>query len=502
SMNDLRRRLASSDEFDLSSIPTGINPFNYIIDILTPQYFIPLTKSTKTFLIIFFIFHSIIVTFCSVLLILPYLRGVKKSQWLVRRLYIKDHSGQNVYKAPLFWVNAGTLMTASQLMGSLGAQAFILIQILSAQSARYAVHLQLEPPLGIMFLGEMLTYWSLMHCFLVAIYPAKSPRRWTPSPTLINTIFLGFPIFVVVITIALFAWLCSVHTRFATGASKMLDDLKQGSSMWDQIRIPSTSSQDKLTLMTQLFELVKQTKTLRKEVNFRLNRVVYCFHALQSVLMVLLCITCLVSILHFFFSNEDETGQIWTHWIAPMSQFFVSMFWILVHKYQGRNRDSISVSTERSFFRRWSIRPRSSPESNVEQNLNTTRRLIDIVKTDRQFLHLLLRSFGMIVAMMTMGVLFLLGITRTNEVIKVPYWRGVAAWLATASGVWSAFPITWQCWRLYKDNLSRTSSDSTNIKGTSLPTEKVQQSDFPPPPRCSDSSTIDIKLFRPENALS
>ncbi|KAH9440409.1 hypothetical protein Pst134EB_031024 [Puccinia striiformis f. sp. tritici] len=399
-MNDLRRRLASSDEFDLSSIPTGINPFNYIIDILTPQYFIPLTKSTKTFLIIFFIFHSIIVTFCSVLLILPYLRGVKKSQWLVRRLYIKDHSGQNVYKAPLFWVNAGTLMTASQLMGSLGAQAFILIQILSAQSARYAVHLQLEPPLGIMFLGEMLTYWSLMHCFLVAIYyddqtdryPAKSPRRWTPSPTLINTIFLGFPIFVVVITIALFAWLCSVHTRFATGASKMLDDLKQGSSMWDQIRIPSTSSQDKLTLMTQLFELVKQTKTLRKEVNFRLNRVVYCFHALQSVLMVLLCITCL---------------------------FFVSMFWILVHKYQGRNRDSISVSTERSFFRRWSIRPRSSPESNVEQNLNTTRRLIDIVKTDRQFLHLLLRSFGMIVAMMTMGVLFLLGITRTNEVIKV-----------------------------------------------------------------------------------
>ncbi|POW03690.1 hypothetical protein PSHT_11583, partial [Puccinia striiformis] len=490
SMNDLRRRLASSDEFDLSSIPTGINPFNYIIDILTPQYFIPLTKSTKTFLIIFFIFHSIIVTFCSVLLILPYLRGVKKSQWLVRRLYIKDHSGQNGTPILGQCRDANDCFTVD---GLTGCSSVHLIQILSAQSARYAVHLQLEPPLGIMFLGEMLTYWSLMHCFLVAIYPAKSPRRWTPSPTLINTIFLGFPIFVVVITIALFAWLCSVHTRFATGASKMLDDLKQGSSMWDQIRIPSTSSQDKLTLMTQLFELVKQTKTLRKEVNFRLNRVVYCFHALQSVLMVLLCITCL---------------------------FFVSMFWILVHKYQGRNRDSISVSTERSFFRRWSIRPRSSPESNVEQNLNTTRRLIDIVKTDRQFrrflfiagtpdvsdendlVHLLLRSFGMIVAMMTMGVLFLLGITRTNEVIKVPYWRGVAAWLATASGVWSAFPITWQCWRLYKDNLSRTSSDSTNIKGTSLPTEKVQQSDFPPPPRCSDSSTIDIKLFRPENALS
>ncbi|OAV93131.1 hypothetical protein PTTG_10205 [Puccinia triticina 1-1 BBBD Race 1] len=480
-MTSLQRRSAG-EEFDLSTNPPGVNPFDYIINIITPRYFIPLSKTATTFLIVCFIFHLFIAIFCFVLLLLPYLRGIKQSRWLFRRLYIKDNMGANVHKAPLFWVNAGILMTTSQLMGSLGAQAFILIQIKSAHSASYAVHSQLEPPLGVMFLGEMLTYWGLMHCFLVAIYydnetqgdTTKGLRRWTPSPTTINLIFLGFPICLVATVIGLFTWLCSAHKLFSIGAGKILDYLKQGSSTWDQLRVPSTSIEQKIQLTTQLLQVTTKTKKLEDEVNIHLDRLVHCFQILQSVLLVLLCITYLI---------------------------FITMFWLLIHQYQKRVHCAGSQSYKASVFQRW-LRPKISPEAGMEQTVSTSLSLYDIAKR-RQFFHLLLRSLGMIVAMMTMMVLFLLGIIRTTDVIRVPYWRGLAAWLATASGTWSAFPITWQCWRLYKEELNGASpvSLSENSTGASSKMDSTNRHIIPSRPwESAESVEIEIKTFPPETS--
>ncbi|KAA1107624.1 hypothetical protein PGT21_020205 [Puccinia graminis f. sp. tritici] len=479
-MSNLQRRLAGED-INLSTIPPGVNPFNHVTNIITPRYFIPLSISATAFLVVFFIFHLLISIFCLVLLLLPYFRDFKQSQWLFRKLYIKDNSGTNVYNTPLYWVNAGILMTASQLIGSLGAQAFILIQILSADSVRYAIHSQLEPPLGLMFIGEMLTYWSLMHCFLVAIYydnkthgdPTKHVTRWSPSPTLINSVFLGFPICIVAATIALFTWLCSAHKLFSTGAGQILDSLKQGSSVWDRLRVSSTESEEELQLTTQLLEITTQITNLRQETSVHLDHVVHCFLILQSVLLVLLWITCLI---------------------------FISMFWLLVSKYQKSNVSSGSASANTSFFRRW-LWPKISRGAIEEQTVSTTPSLYDMAKKDRQFFHLLVRSLGMIIAMMTMMVLFLLGIVRTVDVVRSPYWRGVAAWLATASGTWSAFPITWQCWRLYKEELSGGSNDSAN-KNSSCKMDATHQDSVPPRPWDTDSTDIEIKFISPATSAS
>ncbi|PLW43364.1 hypothetical protein PCANC_13195 [Puccinia coronata f. sp. avenae] len=430
------RRSNDDDNSILSQIPPGVNPFTYITNVVTAQYYVPLPTASRSILMVFFSFHVLIATFCLVLLLLPFLRGVTQSQWLFRRLYIKDHKGGTVHKVPLFWLNAGVLMTAFQFLSSLGSQAFIFMQIKSALSPNYALHSQLEPALGFIYTGEMLTYWSLMHCFLVATYygneaqgnTVKGMSQWTPSPTVLNAIFIGFPAFIIAISIALFAWLSVAHSIFTSHARKVLHSLNEGAMIWEQERDPSTPIEAKTDLMTQLFQVMTQTKSFRDQAEFYLSRLIYCFHVLQFVLMVLLCIT--------FLS-------------------FLSFFCVLVSKYQKSKSQS-------------SNRLPSQLSSSGETTLVASRSLIHIAKSDRQFLHLMLRSIAMIVGMMTMMALFLIGIVRSTEVIRDPRYRGIAAWLATTSGTWSAIPITWQCWGLYNDNLRRAAPDSPKPTDTQI----------------------------------
>jgi len=52
--------------------------------------------------------------------------------------------------------------------------------------------------------------------------------------------------------------------------------------------------------------------------------------------------------------------------------------------------------------------------------------------------------------------------------------RGIAAWLATAVGVWSAIPITWHCWGLRSHDLSRATETSTNSQKQVAPASEVK----------------------------
>jgi hypothetical protein len=90
-MTNILRRFPDKSIF--GTIPAGVNPFAYILNLITPQYFLPLSKYTLGLLVFFFIVHLLIALFCIVILVLPYLRGRKQSQWFLRRLYIKDRSG-------------------------------------------------------------------------------------------------------------------------------------------------------------------------------------------------------------------------------------------------------------------------------------------------------------------------------------------------------------------------------------------------------------------------
>jgi hypothetical protein len=89
------RRSSNDDNSLLSRIPIGANPFSFALNELTPRYFVRLSTIARTILMVFFVFHAFITLFCLALLLLPYLRGASKSQWLFRRLYIKDNAGVN-----------------------------------------------------------------------------------------------------------------------------------------------------------------------------------------------------------------------------------------------------------------------------------------------------------------------------------------------------------------------------------------------------------------------
>ncbi|EFP75754.2 uncharacterized protein PGTG_01085 [Puccinia graminis f. sp. tritici CRL 75-36-700-3] len=451
-MTSTLRRFADKSMF--GTIPPGVNPFAYILNLITPQYFLPLSKYTLGLLVFFFIVHLLIALFCIVILVLPYLRGRKQSQWFLRRLYIKDRSGTDVYKTTLFWVNGGILMTTSQLVGSVATQTFIFIQIKAAKSLKYAIHAQIEPSLGVLSMCEMLTYWSLMHCFVVAVYydpethgvVAKRSRRWTPSPTFINFLFLGFPICLVIAIICLFTWLSIVHNRFIAEAVKVLDALGKGSFVWDQLNAPSASDEQKFQLTTQLLQIVAEAKGLSEDINIHSKHLISCLRHFQCALLMILSVTSLI---------------------------FIFVFSCLVKKFQQRQRQSDRVSRQSTSFCSWLNLKRFSKTSG-EKHHQTNNSLISIARSNRQFFHLVLRAVSIIIAMLTSISLFIIGIVRTGDVVTSSYWRGVMTWLTTVSGTWSAIPVAWQCWTLYREEMGGLPQVSANVApSTEKPTHQT-----------------------------
>ncbi|KAA1116105.1 hypothetical protein PGTUg99_035044 [Puccinia graminis f. sp. tritici] len=347
-----------------SPAPSGVNPFAYLMNRSASVGSAPMSGLTKALLIVFFIIHLIIAIFCLVILVLPCLRGSRRSHWLFRRLYIRDQSSvANVSRAPLFWLNGGIVMTASQLMGSLATGAYILVQFMITHSAKFALHAQVEPALAMMCVCEMLTYWSQMHCFVVAIYynhraVANRARRWTPSPTFINFLFLGFPIILVITALAPVIGLSLIHRQLTARVLQTFDTLMSGSLIWEQMRV-STSEKEKYQLTAQLTQVVSQAKTLGDEVGIRVERLKTCFYSFLWDMLAQLCIT----IMLFFF-----------------------VFSIFLHKVQQKEGQPENDSHKSSSFRRWfkkdlpptsETKPMDPPNENQEQFSNTSRVLIN-----------------------------------------------------------------------------------------------------------------------------
>ncbi|KAA1092085.1 hypothetical protein PGTUg99_016379 [Puccinia graminis f. sp. tritici] len=215
----MSKQLSSDSIF--GAIPPGVNPFDYLHNIITPQFLVPFSRLTTAILAIFFIFHLLIAIFCLALLVLPYLRGIEQYQWLFKRVYIRNYSGQNLYNTPLLLVNTGMIMAISQFMGSIAAQAFILVLFKASHSTKYALNLPLASPY----------YDPKTHGHI-----SKGARTWISPPALINFVFFSFPIGVIAATIALFAWLSSGATQFVAGAVKVLDTLGRGFLFWGLVR--------------------------------------------------------------------------------------------------------------------------------------------------------------------------------------------------------------------------------------------------------------------------
>ncbi|POW00829.1 hypothetical protein PSTT_12867, partial [Puccinia striiformis] len=436
-----------SENSILSSIPIGVNPFDFLTDLINSKFFTPFYGFKKALLLLSFIFHLLIALFCLAILVLSFSRGKKRSQWLFRRLQIGDKSGQ---EAPLFWLNAGILMTITQFMGSVATQAYILIELKTARSVSYALRTPMEPAPDLSTnldkgiehsLNITIEYSSCFDQETDGDTKIKDAKRWTPSTTMINIISLGCPISIIIASVTLFNWLSSVHHPFMVVVVQSLDVLRQGSSAWNQLNSVTTTKTDERLLMTQLIQVTSQARSLNDQLEIFLERYTYSFHHFFCVLLVLHCITFLV---------------------------FMILFCLLVKKLRQKASHSARASGSNSspYYRFSTLN--NALNIHEEQSTSRTGGLIDVAKRNRQLCGLcgdnLIISFApkalcVMITMITSGILVILGITTTGDILRDPHWRAMMVWLSTVATAWSAIPIAWQCWRLCEEDLGSTSPD-------------------------------------------
>jgi hypothetical protein len=79
---------------------------------------------------------------------------------------------------------------------------------------------------------------------------------------------------------------------------KILEILGEGSSIWDQLRISTTSIQEKYQLVTNLTQVVSQAEKLGENAKIHFQDVVNSLMIVQWVMSALVCTTALVRTLN------------------------------------------------------------------------------------------------------------------------------------------------------------------------------------------------------------
>jgi hypothetical protein len=75
-------------------IPAGADPFAHVAQ-FPPHRFIPrLSRQAISILAVFLVFQILLSVFSLIILILPYIGKVRRTPWLVRKIYIYSSSGE------------------------------------------------------------------------------------------------------------------------------------------------------------------------------------------------------------------------------------------------------------------------------------------------------------------------------------------------------------------------------------------------------------------------
>ena len=165
-----------SHDIMLGRLPAGPDPFAYISHLAERRFTARLPQSAIILLAVFLVFHILITAFSLVILILPYVGKANRRSWTFKKLYIYDRSGEKLYSAPLYLVNTGVLMSVSQLLGSVTTQAYIWMHIRMNLSGNYSLRSQFIPVLGLVFIFDTYSYWSMAHCFFGTILQQQELR--------------------------------------------------------------------------------------------------------------------------------------------------------------------------------------------------------------------------------------------------------------------------------------------------------------------------------------
>jgi len=417
------------------------NPFSDDnISQLTSRRFTPrLTRTTISILLVFLVFHILLCVLSLIILFISYAGKSQRSyKWLLKKRYIYAYSGQKIYSTPLYYVNAGVLMSVSQLMSSITTQAYIWMQIRMHLSEDYALQCQFFPPLALMFVFNIYSYWSIAHCFLILSYSNEIPMPkskvscWIQSPLLINTFFVIYPIVVTVTTIVVATRMSLLYHDLQIQIRALRATLHQGSLLWNRQQTNSTSQNDKASLPSQLIQMQDRMESLLRQTDTILAKLLHRFNSVRLMELVFIPTTGLV---------------------------FVVSFWRLADKYkrQGWAPDSSATSSEAPKY--WGGRKDNPEQFCVPSESNRT--FFERLRSDQQFLRLILRAVATLLAIISGMLTGLLSIFKLNDTAMDSYWHGIATWLPAISGSWTALPMGWHLWRLYHDQKTREESVSS-----------------------------------------
>ncbi|WAR61361.1 hypothetical protein PtB15_12B46 [Puccinia triticina] len=274
----------------LGGLPAGADPFAYISQLTTRRFTPRLPQSAVILVAVFLIFHILLAAFNLVILLLPYIGKAKRPQWIFKKLYIYARSGEKLYSTPLYLVNTGVLMSVSQLLSSVTTQAYIWMQIKMNSSEHYSLHSQFFPALGLMFIFNTCSYWSMTHCFLALYYSNKNftdkskRMSWLRSPLSINIFFAIFPISVTVSTIVVVTRMSMVYRDLQVQTKSLRATLSQGSLIWKKLKLPDHSD-EKANLSSQLTKVQDQLDALLEQTGTLVPKLLDRFNSVRSIML-------------------------------------------------------------------------------------------------------------------------------------------------------------------------------------------------------------------------
>ncbi|KAA1089720.1 hypothetical protein PGT21_028107 [Puccinia graminis f. sp. tritici] len=436
----MKRTRGLSHDIALGGLPADVDPFAYISQLTTRRFTPRLPQSAIVLVAVFLVFHVLLAAFNLIILVLPYVGNARRTPWFSQKLYIYSRSGEKLYRTPLYLVNSGVLMSISQLLASVTTQAYIWMQIKMNLSEHFSLRCQFFPALGLMFIFNSYSYWSMTHCFLALYYSNKTfavkSRRlgWLRSPLSINLFFLIFPISLTVATIVVVTRMSMVYHELQVQTRTLRATLNQGSQVWKQLQLPIHSAYEKESLSSQLTQTQAELESLLQQTGTLVPKLSNRFNSVRSIML-------------FF--------------IPATSLVFVLSYWKLTEKYKQQGSGSSNPTLQSDLSDSWKSQGNCKHLSVRSCGSRASKTFLETLRSDPQFFRLTMRAFATLLGMLTGMVFWLLAIFKLNEMMIDPYWHGVATWLPTVSGSWTAIPVAWQSWRIYLDQKPQKAANSS-----------------------------------------
>ncbi|WAR61366.1 hypothetical protein PtB15_12B51 [Puccinia triticina] len=187
--------------------------------------------------------------------------------------------------------------------------------------------------------------------------------------------------------------------------------LSQGSLVWKQLELPGHSAEEKAHLASQLTQVQEKLDSLLEQTGTLASQVLDRFNSIRSVML-------------FF--------------IPATSLVFMLSFWKLAQKYKSKGTSKAELSDSGQA-------QSSSQDISARSHISrTSQTLFQTLRSDPQFLRLTIRASATFLGMLIALFFWLLALFKSNDMLIDPYWHGVATWLPTVSGSWTAIPVVWQ----------------------------------------------------------